>query len=374
MKYSLTYLLFIIFFLCKEHKTLSSPKEISFVSKKYEQIYGQLPKETKEILGRIEWNNLRDTILSVKISENLYKLHIGFDFSSRINHIGLMIYDKEKIDNSVSVIALFVERILLEYLLSTEKKKFFKNYEKKSIYFRINGLTPLYQLETILTLENTSTFKAQIDSSQIVIQLPINNLNTLEIQAANDIGLLKAMDKIELELELIKQLQQIPRQALINDFRKDALFETYKGSFFFVRGNIYENDSLINANTFYTNDGFDYKPLNNPDYKKETLNNIFQLLIASDQLIQVNPILYNESNPVLEINLTDFAAFFHDDYEVYLGWQKESSEQLTGSLFFKHKYFMHKHLLEFYYLKKAAPMKSCTMKGKLFLFIPNKQL
>lgn len=347
--------------------------EMSFANQKHEQIYGLLPQNTREIIQE-KRNSMGDIIIDAQIHDSIYKLRVGFESTSSINQIGLKIYDRENIDLSASDVAFFVERILLEYLLCMEKEDFFKCYEKEKILFKLNGISTLYHLEKLLTLENALPFQVQIDSNQIYIHLPFSPLNVLEITVPNEIGVLKAMDKAELESQLIKELQVNSKQALKKVNIKEASFKTYKAHIFLLRGSFFNKDSLINSHTFYTKDGFGYKPLDNPNYKKETFNNIFQLLISSNQMIQVRPMLYNESSPLIEMNLTDFVSFFYDDYEIYLGWQKETAEKLTGSLFLKHKYYNHKHLLEFINTKNTQASEASSIQGKLYLFIPNEQL
>ena len=301
-------------------------------------------------------------------------LLVEYDADGTVCHLGFSLFsDSLKSHAPTKSLYDFQERLFLEVFLysdETEARKllqeykvqwtdfslslgagtFFKSLESSLLFVSQNG-------EHTITKDSlTWTCSWQSENNSFILRFPAN------------FELISGMDKKEAEIWLAKQLQT---------------FQCHRNTTPSVKGNIGELQQLNRSNYVLQGNELFIKAMNSNvyfqvlydrNYPEESIANLFNY---PDQQrtkgldLQIRQAAYGRESMSYKIKLSEFQCFLGDDYEVFTGIEKCTSEVVEFSVIYKSKWYNCYHLLYVQTTPQHLFDKTDALKAVFYTFIPN---
>jgi hypothetical protein len=321
----------VFYFLCAISFQSSVAQSI-FANNRLNELFSILPIECKNSI-----NQGNNTKCLCKIAGDSIPIKTSFNNEGQINHVGLDLFS---LDNNLvfspSVIG-FIERSLLEDLLwnntayinkknKEDRIQLFKNNKALGEigFNKINGIIPIIKNEFAFTLKQEGfeyTAVLENTNGKITIIFPATN------------AVISGMDKKEYGEQVMESLKTIKK---LSDFIpknpvKDQL-KTYKDDIKVTVGNSYFKS--ITSTKYYKVTDDVVQPLFSKEYPLESFSNIFLMLMEANKKIQLNIThkIYGDEKFNYKVNLNDFISFFSKEFEFYFGVEKNTEENMSGTL------------------------------------------
>jgi len=318
--------------------------DITFALKKLEDIASLLPEQ---------YLIDRDTMMICPDLCESKSLVIQYNAKHQVSHLGISMFSKEIKEILNEPVCNFVERFLLEILLSADDNAIHSLLNHYGVSIQKNGIKfgerNVNSIQAILNeIEDPVYFTLTKDDKAYTAAWEYGSQNLFAIQFPLNRELITGTNKIEADNVLFDQLKDNncnSISALTNYMFEDGDLTSNDGSVFVCKGDSFLL-GMINENTYYKKTTEGYQLIFDEKYPNESLSNLFLGNFENDKLkIHVTHTMYGNYNPEFEMKLNDFICFFKQDFKVYAASYQKEPGVIHSTVIFENKQYNYIHLL-----------------------------
>jgi hypothetical protein len=307
-------------------------------------------------------------------------LRVEYDKTGMVYHLGIYLFpDSLKKHSLTKPLFDFQERLFLEVFLQGSEEKARQLLGEYKVFWLDRSLvlgagTFFSSLEESLRLASTKDIEIVMtkDSLRWTSLWNAKNSNFVLRFPAN-FDLINGCDKNESEQWIAKQLQSFKCESFSTSTMAANIegFELSSKSLYVRLGqNLFIQN--MNGNLY-----FEFRMVFDRKHPEESIANLFNnpdQQLTKDFDLQVRQVMYGAESQSYKIKLSDFQCFMGDDYNVFTGIEKCTSDAVEFSVIYKSKFYNIWHLLYVQTTPKALFTKSEALKATFYSFIPNQNI
>lgn len=323
--------LFLILFSCATVSSKLSAQD-AFVSNRLNELFALLPLECKNTLSRSTENKC-----SCQINGNIMPIKASFNSQGQLSHLGLDLFSFDANLIYPNTVLSFMERCYLEYFVWNDLAVIKRKNNEDKIELLINdkqlNTKSKEKLASILPVLLSVNKELHIIQDSLYYQARINSpKGTASLIFAANYQVVSGMDKKEYAVQLIQSLKKYKAKSNQPTTGNTALLKPYRDDVKVKIGNSYFKS--ISSNTYFRCAGNNCRPVFEAQYPLESFTNAFLTsgVINQDAWLSIEHKIYANEKETYEVNLSDFVAFFSNDYELYFGIENNSETLLDGTL------------------------------------------
>ncbi len=363
--------LFLILFSCATVCPKLSAQD-AFTSNRLNELFALLPLECKNTLSRSIENKC-----ICQINGNSMPIKASFNSQGQLSHLGLDLFSFDANLIYPHTVLSFIERCYLEYFVWNDVAVIDRKNREDKIALLINGKqfnTPgAEKLSAILPSLLSDGKELHIMQDSLYYQATISSpKGTSTLLFAANYNVVSGMDKKEYALQLIQSLKAYNTNHNLHFTVDGALLKPYRDDIKVKIGNSYFK--TISSNTYFRCSGNECIPVFDVEYPLESFTNAFLIAGHGNQDIRlfIEHKIYADEKETYEVSLSDFLAFFSNDYELYFGIENNSAKLLDGTLIIFNRQLNFINLL----YVSADPLvfiqsEKMILKAKLYTNIPS---
>lgn len=266
------------------------------------------------------------------------------DDNNIIEHIGCK-FIPDSLNLASNQITRFLERELLEILLSDDVQKTMKINHDNNLFILLNDDTIPIDL-----IEDKSRFFTLWKSNNGIIINRENNNYKVTILCANDqnltfvfqadVSLISGMNKKELEIKLALQLSNYYAKDIADSISISNLdyLQYLHNSDSLCHDSVFvdKGDSFvipqINGDMYYLKNDTIYTPVLDTSYMAISFSNAILMPNLKNYYIEIEHSLYGYKKQIFTMSSQDFFDFFAKEFEKYFGIETLEKDKLTGTL------------------------------------------
>lgn len=340
--------------------------QVNFISKSVENLFLKLPIDCRKAI-------INSDIIDCYVNEKFIKL-TSVKHDNVITHLGLSIFNNKSINNGFPELTQFIERTILDYLLTNSFEKVLQTTKESSIEMYFNQMkygSPLFKNIHILEdyFEGKTDYSVKHDSLLYFVKFTNANGEVFQINFPANNTILTGMDKAELSDYLFNALTHAKDSvvkewpAYTNGLIKDNDIFVRKGSSIFPG---------ISSDVFCLKYEEKYIPLFDKQYLKESFSNFFLCYPVNEKKlrIHIDYKMYGNVSKSIEIEVANLLNLFSKDYEIYFGIEDSVSIKLRGALVIYNRNLNYFHILDIQTDEQTLFGDKSNLSGKLYSFIP----
>lgn len=323
--------LFIILFSCAAVCSKLSAQD-AFTSNRLNELFALLPLECKNALSRSTENKC-----SCNIKGNSLPIKASFNSQGQLSHLGLDLFSFDANLIYPNTVLSFMERCYLEYFIWNDAAVIERKNREDKIVLLINGKefnTPgAGSLAAALPVLISDAKELNITHDSLYYQANIISPNgKVTLVFAANYQVVSGMDKKEYSLQLIQALKKYKAKSELPTTADIATLKPYHDNLKVKIGKSYFK--TISSNTYFNCAGNDCQLVFDAQYPLESFTNAFLTSgdFNQDVLLSIEQKIYANEKEMYEVNLSDFVAYFSNDYELYFGIENNSDTLLDGTL------------------------------------------
>lgn len=323
--------LFILLFSCVAVSSKLSAQD-AFVSNRLNELFALLPLECKNTLSRSTENKC-----TCQINGNIMPIKASFNSQGQLSHLGLDLFSFDANLIYPNTVLSFMERSYLEYFVWKDVAIIERKNREDKIALLINGNqfnTPgAEKLSAILPTLLSDAKELNIRQDSLYYEAVISSpKGTVSLLFAANYQVVSGMDKKEYAVQLIQSLKKYKAKSNLPTTGNTALLKPYRDDVKVKIGNSYFK--TISSNTYFRCTGNDCRPVFEPQYPLESFTNAFLTSgnINQDIQLSIEQKIYANEKETYKLNLSDFVAYFSNDYELYFGIENNSETLLDGTM------------------------------------------
>jgi hypothetical protein len=344
----------------------------AFISNRINELFAQLPLECKNTLSRST-----ESKCTCIIKGNSLPIKAVFNSQGQLSHLGLDLFAFDANLIYPNTVLSFIERSYLEYFVWNEYDVIERKNKEDKIALLINdkqfnssGSEKLSSLIPIL-LNDDKALNIIQDSLYYQANITSKQGSTSLVFAAN-YQVVSGMDKIEYANQLSQALINYKTANHFPNAINTKTLISYRDNVKVSIGKSYFKS--ISSNTYFTCKENNCYPVFSSAYPLESFTNAFLTSGEFNQDIQlsIEQRIYGNEKKQYEVKLSNFIAYFQNDYELYFGIENNSEKVIDGTLIIYNRQLNFINLL---YVKtdpedffKAG---NRTIKAKFFTNIPS---
>lgn len=322
--------------------------QVSFGSAEIHSLFDQLPKSIKGEISQYISKN-KDATLDSEIEFNHGILRISAE-NQVIKHLGIRVNEFIAFNKFDSVVNDFIERAFLR--LSFEKSipdlvnaaetmqlKIF--YQYKDLIF-----SPLSSFEEVLEFIDDSAKFSLTRRDNLFIADWNRNDTVLTCVFPNSMQFISGKNKIELDRDLfmaINGLNRINHDAVEPD-DPSVLHDT--SGILIHRGTQFMG--ILLSDIYYRKSGTDSILVFEEDLIGYSVPNLFlNRKLTGHRKLQLDHKFYGGKTKTYRVDLSGFLDYFDDDFQCFIGLEKDLPNSIEGTVVFNHKYFNYINMLHF---------------------------
>ncbi|GHT24517.1 hypothetical protein FACS189430_09560 [Bacteroidia bacterium] len=363
-------ILIALLFLCASSFAQGAPP--AFATLGLERIYADLPKECKASGGECRLAAVRHPV---------YFRHNG---RNEISQIGFRLFPEQFAAAYSPEILDFLERVSLELFLMPNNRRVeakLKEYRMTWLYKGAsigNGFFRSFG-DCLAAITDTSAFRLHKDSTMYAAQWSHPHLGTIQATFPAQYTVISGKDNKELGDELSALLLAYQSQgttALPPAEAQSAAsgLTPYNGAVYVKRGRNFIIPA-INSDVYYqkTEDKA-YRLLYSKRYPHESLANMFVAADAAagkEVILDVTHRKYGYSEQKYRMKLSDFTAFFGDDFETYVGFEMAGHPEIKALVILYNRHFNFVNMLIVDTFEDVFFEKDGVIPCRMYAFIPS---
>ena len=317
-----------------------------FYSEKLQKLYNSLPQSI--VLDSISC----DTVIlnNYIIGNDIAKIVYGIDGNCFITHCGFRFFNKVDELSFGKNVAKFLERELLNLLITNNIKSVLNNWHEKKVYFHYNDIFPdndfyANKQQLIRIFNDITSLNIESKEYYFLATIVCADSNICHFALPIDEELISGMDKKERDDFLSEQLKTFKtRENYIKEMDthflkifKDSLY-VYEGSYYMI--------PEINSNLYLQKKDSTFNIITSTELAEETFVN--SLLLQTDRNYTIN-IKHKKYGGIIDnysVSSGDFFNFFYNDFNNYFGVEEydATNGKLAGTLIFCNKETEYIHL------------------------------
>ncbi len=329
-----------------------------FMTKNLAELYNRISQYPRD--GQTQAIN-KDSVVIVNIIVENQSIPVCIEKKiDKIHHIGLAVFtDKFRLNQTV--IIKFIERKILEYLLTNEDK-LPQLMNSEGVTFILNsqpfGSMAFNRFNRILpVLYNFKNYNIMLDGKKYVVLFHTADNDSLIIQFSARMDIISGKDKKELEWELVGKLL-----SLGEDFQYSNLdtvnVKKQKGSLYVREGKVFFN--LFLSHVYFIRKKKTFSYVFNSQYPKQSLANLFLLVLPAGDSIRMEIAyhVYGKVQRLFNVNLNAFNFEMMKTHDVSIYSEESASDSIDVNVLYISKKYDYMHLLY-----ATFPVKKIFSKG-----------
>lgn len=248
------------------------------------------------------------------------------------SHIGVKLFDRNLIEKHPSPLYHFVERYLLELLLSKDDNAIQTRLKLERVklssekYPKVPLLQGIKQLVDGFSTGHSILINCSNNRYSIVVTDDNKEILTLEIPVRHE--LITGQTKLEAENSIYPQLIMHRPDTLPVISESDL--STYKDSLFVFNDEYYMAENII-ANSYYRKNGASFTPIFDKDLLPESIYNLFNAYHEENHLLEVTQKMYGNKTNTFTIQLPVMMDYLRSQHcQIYSGIRKMGKDKIEG--------------------------------------------
>jgi len=317
-----------------------------FYSENVQNLYNSLPQRIRLDSTYCDTVIFRNYFIGGDTAKVVYEI----DKNCFVTHCGLRFFNGvDKLDFGKNVVK-FIERELLNLLITNNVQSVLTNWHEKKIVFQYNNSSPrndFYANKQQLLKIFNNAIHVSIDKKEqyFLVTLFCADKNICHWAIPIDEKLISGMDKKERDDFLAAQLKSFKTKR---DYIKEidtSFLKIFKDSLYVYEGSYYMIPE-INNNLYLQKKDSSLSLITSKELAEETFVNSLLIKTSKDYTINIKHKKYGRVIDNYSICSRDFFNFFYDDFDNYFGIEEynKSSGKLAGTLIFRNKETDYIHL------------------------------
>lgn len=281
-----------------------------------------------------------------------------------ITHLGLSLFTQQY-DYPYNDVLKFVERFALHaQLLNTTEQKLLLSDKKVKI-------TPM-KLEPA---DSLSKLEIQADGQRIYI-----NWSHCRVSFPQEFNLIYGLNKKESDNYFRESLLKFYNSSIVNESdnkKRIPIVTPYDSTAYYVKEGVNYIIHEVNTNQFYVKSkGDTLRPLYTEKYAAESVVNIMQQIVSSDEFVlNICQNLYGYKKVNFSIPLKSFSDFCASSgCTPYVGIEEETEAYVKAVVVYRNEFFGYNHLLYVEVPRIVLKEQKGSIKAFLYCYIPTHNL
>jgi len=317
-----------------------------FYSEKLQNLYNSLPQNI-----RLD-STCCDTVIFKKyfVGKNAAEIVYDIDKHCFITHCGFRFFKEIEALNFGKNVVKFLERELLNLLITNDVQSVLTEWSDKKITFQYNNSFPnnafFTNKQQLLKIFNSVSYM-NIDKKEhyFLVTLFCADKNTCHFAVPINDELISGMNKKERDDFLAIQLKSFKAKQNYTKEIDNSFLKIFKDSLYVYEGSYYMIPE-INNNLYLKKNNSSLSLITSKELAEETFVNSLLLQTSKNYTINIKHKKYSRVVDNYTIRSNDFFNFFYDDFDNYFGVEEynKSNGKLAGTLIFRNKETDYIHL------------------------------
>jgi len=310
-----------------------------FYSENLQNLYRSLPQSVALD------SNYCDTVIfkNYIIGEDTAKIMYNIDKNCFITHCGLRFFNEIEELRFGKNVAKFLERELLNLLITNDVQSVLINWYKKKIDFQYNNSVSnsnffANKQQLVKMFSNAMNLTVEKNEHHFGVTIVCANNNFCYFSIPVNEELISGMDKKERDDFLDAQLKTFKTNQ--NYFKEldTSFLKIFKDSLYVYEGSYYIIPE-INNNLYLQKKDSSLNIITSKELVEETFINSLLLQTAKNYTINIKHKKYGGVIDNYTVSSSDFFNFFFDNFDNYFGVEEynKNSGKLAGTLIFRNK-------------------------------------
>lgn len=290
-----------------------------------------------------------------------------------IDHIGLRLFDHKMVEKQHTLIFYFVERYILELLLSetdaVAQNRLQLERVKLSSDIPMKG-TLRKDLQAIAAAFSTNLSYFLSNASNRYKLLCMNGQQTvLSIDFPARYELITGYTKLEAENAIYMNL--LAYKPTDTSVPAGTDFQEKESGIYTTNNDYYMMDNIVST-SYYKKDGDTYQAIFSHNLPVESACNLFNSGIDYGATVEVTQSLYGNKSNTYEVPLNRLTSYLRSQKcSLYTAIQRMEKDKIHGALMAVNPELGYQHILTFTLDKSIIPnIKGKTIKMKMFSYVP----
>ena len=270
----------------------------------------------------------------VELHQRNFLLHVVSE-NDTITHLGIKL--SQKMPAEYQKVSFFLERVMLEFLLSQGNRYIKRVMDKNNCMLYYNRVEynkgPVWDLvDGIVLAYHSSNYSIRRDSLSYVSEWKSAS-NTFSVKFPANAQIILGMDKKELDEAFIEGLLSVKMDELrASPLSQDTMNLEKKGNVYRTKGRQLFIPEMNNYRYYLQSDDGSYQTIHSPQYPAESLVNLFYPASDSNRTIQleIQHFQYGNILKTCEIPLSQLCEYAQiKGFETYVGIESHKKERLA---------------------------------------------
>ena len=304
----------------------------AFTSSRLNELFAQLPLECKNALSRSTENKCR-----CGVKGNTLPIKASFNSQGQLSHLGMDLFSFDANLLYPNTVLSFIERSFLEYFVWNDVAIIDKKNKEDKIALLINGKQfnslSNEKLSGILPILQSDAKDLNIKQDSLYYQATISSgKENVKLLFAANYQVVSGMDKKEYAQQIINSLKTYKAKSNLSPSLNPLSLKPYREDLKVNIGKAYYK--TISSNTYFKCAGNECEPVFDGQYPLESFTNAFLTAgdFNKDITLSIEQKIYANEKEQYEVELSDYLAYFKNDFELYFGMENNSEKILDGTL------------------------------------------
>lgn len=333
-------------------------------------------KHLMDVMAKLEVYNISTDFIGELYIHELSKgkpIIVQPNKSGVINHIGFKLFDRTLIEKHPSPLYYFVERYLLELLISKDDNALQTRLKQERIklsserYPKVPLLQGIKQLVEGFSTKHSILINCSNNRYSIVATDGTDEIFTLEFPIRYE--LITGQSKLEAESSIYPQLMMHHTNALQTVNESDL--SVYKDSLYVLNDEYYMTENIL-ANSYYYKKGNTFTPIFDKGMLTESIYNLFNSHHNKDYQIEVTQKMYGNKTNTFTIQIPIMLDYLRSQKcQIYSGIQKIEKDKIEGVVLAVNSELGYQHIWTYTmspdFFTSSTPQ---AIKASMYSFIP----
>jgi len=319
---------------------------LSFETNRLEETCNLLPANLK---SQIENNSeKKDLYLSIGDAKEYPQVIVSYNSMGQISRLGFDLFAEESDRGIYRDVYLFIENGLLNFALLPDNLSIYQDAQKKKISLLIDKKELQVQSKKkgipFSSFNRNNQFSIQLDRDFVTCSWVFPAGRSFSMKFPADIGLIKGMNKDELESDFVRKLKEFEPERVSAAKLKYNASHVLTPGLYMQEGTKFETDNF-RSDIFLEQSGAKlFTPVFSPEYPVESFSNLFICNLKPETRMKVTYVLYGARRETNHFLMNKLLSYLSANHETYFGWQNNSDfpEKIKATVIFynpRHKYY-----------------------------------